>query len=307
MGKRDEPANDPKGLTNPAPACSEARGPSTGGFGKPAGGGIVQGIMRLRLWLAAGALIASIGQATAGSDTPFLFRALVLDGHQLKWGAPRLGSGTRVSYAVVAREQSFPGARNCSRLGPMQQMLARSRVPGSMFQRELRQAFDAWEAVAGITFAPGDAESADILIGVQITPRGRAFTNVSYDQSLSTPGVRSITRALICFNPTQPWKIGFDGDLDVYDLRYTLMHEIGHAIGLNHPNAQGALMYFDYHEKFRTLQAGDVQGAVSLYGEAAVQPLFASRPAVPGGTDDVESWGEAAFSTKHHPGASGAR
>ena len=27
-------------------------------------------------------------------------------------------------------------------------------------------------------------------------------------------------------------KIGFDGNLNIYDVRYTLMHEIGHGIGL---------------------------------------------------------------------------
>jgi hypothetical protein len=67
-------------------------------------------------------------------------------------------------------------------------------------------------------------------------------------------------------NPEQAWKVGFDGDLEVYDIRYTLMHEIGHAIGLDHPGVPGELMDFRYLETFSSLQPGDRAGAASLYG-----------------------------------------
>ena len=49
-------------------------------------------------------------------------------------------------------------------------------------------------------------------------------------------------------------------------LRYTLAHEIGHAIGLDHPNAPGQIMGYRYEESFRDLQPGDLSGAVALYG-----------------------------------------
>jgi len=73
---------------------------------------------------------------------------------------------------------------------------------------------------------------------------------------------------LICFNPLRRWKIGFDGNLDVYDLRYVLMHELGHAIGLNHPRARGQLMTHKYGEEFRALQPGDIHGIETLYGSS---------------------------------------
>jgi hypothetical protein len=71
-----------------------------------------------------------------------------------------------------------------------------------------------------------------------------------------------IEKALICINPRQAWKAGFDGNLAVYDLRYTIAHEIGHAIGLDHPGPSGQVMSYGYHEEFRTLQARDVDGTV---------------------------------------------
>jgi hypothetical protein len=248
-----------------------------------------------KLALVAGTCIALLGQAPAGAGTLADYRLLVLDGHQLKWGKPLLGSGASVSYAIVARERQFPGARNCSGLRPISAVLSSNNIKAARFQSELELAFQAWERIAGIVLVPGDPESADILIGTQIAPRGRAFTNVSYDEVAKTTGIRSITRALICLNPTERWKIGFDGNLDVYDLRYTLMHEIGHAIGLNHPEVRGALMHFKYLEKFRTLQTGDAEGAVALYGPAVGPSIVADKSAKPGPVEHAKSWGEAAI------------
>jgi len=70
----------------------------------------------------------------------------------------------------------------------------------------------------------------------------------------------------LLLNPKEPWKIGFDGNLGVYDLRYTFMHEIGHAIGLDHPGSSGAIMGFRYDEQVRELQPSDIAAAQLLYG-----------------------------------------
>jgi hypothetical protein len=88
--------------------------------------------------------------------------------------------------------------------------------------------------------------------------------------------VRPLERSLICLNPEHSWKVGFDGNLDVYDLRYTLKHEIGHAIGLDHPGTTSAVMSYRYEERFRQLQPGDIRGAVALYGSR--QKLMAETP-----------------------------
>jgi hypothetical protein len=109
-----------------------------------------------------------------------------------------------------------------------------------------------------------------VLIGAEADPVGYAYADVKYMKG-GAGATRQIDRSLICFNPLKRWKVGFDGNLAVYDLRYTIAHEIGHAIGLDHPEPHGQLMSMDYLEIFRSLQAGDVSGAVRFYGARSLQ------------------------------------
>lgn len=135
--------------------------------------------------------------------------------------------------------------------------------------REAAAAFRVWERAAGLSFHKvDDARDADIVLGAQGQPRGRAFANVAYAPE-SQEGVRAIEQSLVCLNPDHKWKVGFNGDKNVYDIRYTLIHEIGHAIGLDHPGPSGQVMAFRYTEAFADLQPGDLRGVQLLYGRAA--------------------------------------
>lgn len=195
----------------------------------------------------------------------FQFRLLDLGNHFVKWSNTELGRGATVTYAIVATPMQFPNTRNCGAIVPVDDLLSNSAVSVGKFYEEVTAAFSMWEAVANIKFREiADATSAGIVIGAQANPVGRAFANVT---SLDADGpVRQIERALVCLNPRARWKIGFDGNLDAYDLRYTLAHEIGHAIGLDHPHPSGSLMSYRYEERFRELQPGDIDGAIAIYG-----------------------------------------
>lgn len=214
------------------------------------------------------------------------FHLLVLDGGTVRWAAPKNGLPASVSYAFVTEPQTFGGARNCSKMLPPGAALAPSKVEFEAFRREVRAAFRMWHDAVNIEFhETGNPADAGILIGAQAEPRGRAFTNVA-TRAETAGGVGEISRSLICLNPKQRWKIGFDGDLDVYDLRYTIAHEIGHAIGLDHPGPEGQLMSYRYVETSRALRQGDIAGASALYGPKTPDPTFASsgsapHPAVP--------------------------
>lgn len=218
-------------------------------------------------------LIGSSGVAAAGTLAEY--RLLFLGGGPVKWGSPLRGSGSVVTFAVTDAVRNIKGARNCGTIVPIEALLARSGISRAGFDTELSYALRAWSGAADIAFVPAPPAKADILIGAQANPIGRAFTNVE-SRPAEGGGIGTIVSSTICLNPEQRWKIGFDRNLAIYDLRYTLMHELGHAIGLDHPGTSEALMDFRYSEAFSSLQAGDRAGAEELYGPA--RTIFAGQP-----------------------------
>jgi hypothetical protein len=213
------------------------------------------------------------------------FRLLVLNDAFVKWGAPVLGTGAGVTYAFVTRETIDNDARNCKHMTPFADLAPSAKLPLDALKIEAREAFRNWERASGLRFREADRQDgADIVIGIQANPQGLAFTNVAPAKptratylaeglrkwmglkSDAARRVDTIHQALICLNPRQVWKIGFDGNIKTYDVRYALTHEIGHAIGLDHPGASGALMGFRYSEKVRGLQSSDIDAVQTLYG-----------------------------------------
>ncbi|MEX1198557.1 MAG: matrixin family metalloprotease [Pseudohongiellaceae bacterium] len=195
------------------------------------------------------------------------YRLLELDGYKVKWGDRRLGVAASVSYAFARENLRFDDAINCGNLAPIDVLVGENLSMESL-ARETVAAFRVWERAAALSFHEvSDARHADIVLGAQGQPRGQAFANVSY-ASDPEEGVRAIEQSLVCLNPDHGWKVGFDGDEDVYDIRYTLIHEIGHAIGLDHPGPSGQVMAFRYTEAFDDLQTGDLRGIRRLYGPA---------------------------------------
>ena len=242
--------------------------------------------MMLRSFAAAAVVLAATMSVPCVASAQ---RLLVLEGSWVKWGAPKWNTGATVTYGFATTDVTSSSARNCATLLPLGGFEKQTSLPDSRVRAEAAAAFAAWSKAANLTFieVPNVAH-ADNVIGAQGNPRGRAFTNIELDSGplASAPAmergrvasekpaeppakahsVRSIRQAVICLNPQAKWKIGFDGDLDVYDLRYTFMHEIGHAIGLDHPGAAGALMGFRYDEKLNGPTASDGDAARKLYG-----------------------------------------
>jgi hypothetical protein len=194
------------------------------------------------------------------------FKVLRLQGNFVRWEKSRDNAGLNITYKVVTEPKTFIDARNCRAMTAVDGLLAGSGIERSSLDSELASAFAMWASITKLAFRNARAdEPADILIGAQADPGGWAFADVFYDAT--TPQhIKPITQALICLNPERNWKVGFGGNLKAYDLRYTLAHEIGHAIGLDHPVESGQIMDHRYNERFRDLQAGDVLGATTLYG-----------------------------------------
>lgn len=239
-------------------------------------------------------MLLSTGTAAAGTLSDY--RLLVLGDGIVKWGTPQRGAGAVVTYAITTRRLAYESARNCADVVPVDGILAASGIARPDFEAEVAAAFDAWSAVANIAFVPAPEAAANIVIGAEAEPRGWAFTNVAHRPATGPGQSGTIVGSVICLNPARTWKVGFDGNLDAYDVRYTLMHEIGHAIGLDHPGVPGEVMDFRYEESFSSLQAGDRAGAVDLYGPRTVT---ADAPLIEPLPTDVED-GTRTLVTRQH-------
>ena len=247
-------------------------------------------------------LCCAVGSAEAQEAS--VFKILKLEGNQVRWRVSRNSAPLVVTYRIATETLEFPGARNCRKMTGFDDLSEKSGISSAALKAELAEAFSMWEAAANITFkeAP-EGVRADILVGAQAEPEGWAFADVFYDLASAEP-MKPISRALVCLNPLRGWKIGFDGDLRKYDLRYTFAHEIGHAIGLDHPSGGDQIMGYRYEERFRALQPGDVRGAVALYGAAPLAEL--TRPELsPKGAQPASSarrfakrWGTRGFTAR---------
>lgn len=229
---------------------------------------------------------------------PAAFAADLLhaQGHTFRWGTNQQREPQTITYALVTGHYAVPGGRsivspdNCGVMRTFGDILANSPAVSELEAlAELEAAFAQWENAANLTFLRiADPARANIVIGAAEHTNGRAFANLSYRNSTNlqpigkalggpaasaSPAPESpsatvveIEQAYVCLNPIARWKVGFDGNLQVYDLKYTFTHEIGHAIGLDHPGRTGAVMAYRYDEASPSLRDRDIAAARSIYG-----------------------------------------
>jgi hypothetical protein len=250
-------------------------------------------MIRVRV-LAMLALCVVFNAGTAGAAA-----LLSVQGHMIRWTPESPSPVTVITYSilkgpyVVQSDKSILSPSNCARMHAFADIVAESPgISEETAKKELQSAFQTWESAANVEFVEiADPSLANIVIGAADDPGGRAFANLSYrsgkgvtpvtmalgkprpapapDDAIGDGSPVAIDQAYVCLNGRSRWKTGFDGNLDVYDLRHTFTHEVGHAIGLDHPDSTGAVMAFRYDERVHDLQASDIVAAQRLYGARA--------------------------------------
>ena len=153
-------------------------------------------------------------------------------------------------------------------------------------QREsiIQEAFQKWAAVSNLTFTQVfSSGSADIKLKWATGSHGDKDPFNPY-----TPGDTVITLAHtvgideIHFNDYFTWIEENDTLSSGYILLHVATHEIGHALGLDHSNVAGAIMYEGYTGQ-TTLGADDILGIGALYGLKPIlgnSAICLSTPAV---------------------------
>ena len=130
----------------------------------------------------------------------------------------------------------------------------------------VRAAFAAWESVAYVDFVEvQDSTAANIRLGNAAVdgPNGSILANTYYWLSGTQYKATEILLDVDAYNFNAKY---------LYSI---LVHEIGHAIGLDHSSSPDAIMYYQVGPRNGdgVLTADDLKGIAALYGgKVVIQP-----------------------------------
>lgn len=133
-----------------------------------------------------------------------------------------------------------------------------------------RQAMASWNAVCGIRLAYTPNFDVANIYANSGKIDGRSGTLA---WSYLPRGATSKTRLEQLFDDSEAWTRNWA--LEV------MIHEIGHALGLDHDTDKTAIMYPYSSNRFLTPQPRDVQRIVALYGKPAATPPVGGVPVPP--------------------------
>ncbi len=155
------------------------------------------------------------------------------------------------------------------------------KLDSNVARSQVERAFSEWARYTNVTFTPG-----------QLTGTGRTieilFANGAHGDSYPFTSITSLAHTFypappnpepiagdMHFNDAQTWGVGMN-----IDLFSVALHEIGHALGLAHSDAPGAVMY-PYYRLSAGLTNDDIAGIQTLYGTRGAQTGSSDPPQQP--------------------------
>lgn len=231
-----------------------------------------------------GALVGAALLLVAGATPSYAF-VLATDTFPTlspgKWGPSALGTGATVTYSLMGIVSVDERTSVDDLVSFNDSSTAFADFMPAGFETEVANAFNAWSAVADITFVEVtdngvDFNAAEALGDIRLG--GHTFDGEFGVLAHGFfPPVNGLSAAGdIHFDTEDTWKIGFGGA--GFDIFQVLAHEIGHAIGLDHTLVAGSLMSPFYTEAFTGLRPDDIAGAQFIYG---VSPFVTASAAIP--------------------------
>ncbi|PIA62263.1 hypothetical protein AQUCO_00200329v1 [Aquilegia coerulea] len=183
----------------------------------------------------------------------------------IKDGKTRMRSGKK-NHQQVPLYSFFDGNPKWSKTDLAWKVISTLEVVDSQaFRAILARVFAKWAAVTHFTFAEADdSRNPEIMIG---------FYRLNHGDSTNFDGPGGIlahtyapTAGVSHYDADEKWSTS-DPKSDEFDLESVVLHEIGHALGLQHSDVPGAVMQSAIGPGVmqRELQPDDIQGIHTLY------------------------------------------
>jgi alpha-tubulin suppressor-like RCC1 family protein len=164
-------------------------------------------------------------------------------------------------------------------------------VDGTNYSTSIQAALQAWNAQLGTVqfssqitaVSPSSIDNGYNEIVFSDTIGGEAFGSgvLAVTISESDGSTHMMIEADIIFNTAYHWD-SYRGDLQTpIDIRRVALHELGHVLGLGHPDEVGQVVSALMNSAISsldTLTDDDIAGAQSLYGRPNGPPVFTVRP-----------------------------